>query len=90
MTTNKATKQRFVLQMQAFYEKLPRNEKTGRMTHVTMAVWRAWLAQQDISESRARQLMCDEKNPPALKINPEREQQYIAYLTARGYTVTNK
>lgn len=90
MTKHTATKEQRVLQMRAFYDKLPRNEKTGRVTYAAMAVWRQWLQPYGISHDRAKQLMKEAENPPAPKISPKTEQKYIAYLQARGYTVSKE
>jgi hypothetical protein len=72
-------------QMTAFFEKLERTP-SGRLTRASSAAWQAWLKQEGLSDTRARQIMSSDKSPRPL--NEEHVQNCIDYLTRHGYVVT--
>lgn len=88
MTIHKATTKRRSLQIKAFFDKLPTNEKTGRLTPEGRYIRDAWLAQEGIGLERARQILKEAANPAPITMNSHRIQECIGYLTERGFTVT--
>jgi hypothetical protein len=80
-----ASPERRALQIQAFYEKLPRHA-SGYMTKDGRAAWLSWLGQQELSESYALALMRG-KGPALKPFNAEHAAKCAEYLKRHGYQV---